>query len=88
LYSWPHLSFTITGLPTRELRNGFGFIGIPAIVNEYGDEDEDEGDQGEKERETSDSVLFSSVELQTAECRVQTNVGFEEFVLLRLKRHL
>lgn len=28
LYSIPHLSFTITGLPVRPLRKGLGFKGI------------------------------------------------------------
>jgi len=28
LYSMPHFSFAITGLPVRSLRNGFGFTGI------------------------------------------------------------
>ena len=36
LYSWPHLSFTITAFPVRELRKGFGFIGIVDMVRRRG----------------------------------------------------
>ncbi len=33
LYSWPHLSLTITGLPVRLFRKGLGFMGMaPAIL--------------------------------------------------------
>ncbi len=35
LYSWPHLSLTITALPVRLLRNGFGFmVTAPAMAEE------------------------------------------------------
>ena len=31
LYSCPHFSLMITGLPVNELRNGFGLIGIAIL---------------------------------------------------------
>lgn len=35
MYSMPHFSFTITGLPVRPFRNGFGFSG--KLYSRYGE---------------------------------------------------